>query len=66
MHRRGQGVGDALLRALLAAVPRMSLSVDARNPARHLYERHGFVVKDTVKVSDKGPTIWFMWREPQQ
>lgn len=39
---RGQGVGTALLTALAAEVPRMSLSVDVRNPARRLYERFGF------------------------
>lgn len=42
--RRGEGVGSALLESLLAAVPRMSLSVDRRNPARQLYERFGFTV----------------------
>jgi len=48
----GQGIGGALLGALLdlargqhAAV---ALSVRASNPARRLYERHGFVVVDTI------------------
>jgi SAM-dependent methyltransferase len=41
--RRGRGVGTALLRSLTAAVPRMSLSVDRRNPAMSLYARVGFV-----------------------
>lgn len=40
--RRGQGVGEALLTALIDEVPRMSLSVDERNPAKRLYERLGF------------------------
>ena len=40
--RRGRGVGTVLLESLVAAVPRMSLSVDRRNPAVHLYERFGF------------------------
>lgn len=44
---RGQGVGTALLAALLATVREqgqrgVSLSVDRQNPARRLYERHGF------------------------
>lgn len=42
--RRDSGVGSALLTSLLDAVPRASLSVDRRNPARRLYERHGFRV----------------------
>ncbi len=40
--QRGTGVGGALLRSLLAEVPRCSLSVDERNPAVRLYVRHGF------------------------
>jgi ribosomal protein S18 acetylase RimI-like enzyme len=44
---RGSGVGAELLRALLDQVPRCSLSVDTRNPARRLYERMGFqLVRD--------------------
>ena len=44
---RGQGVGNALLDALLATAREqgqrgVSLSVDRQNPARRLYERHGF------------------------
>ncbi len=39
---RGGGVGGALLDSLLAELPRCSLSVDCRNPAMRLYERHGF------------------------
>jgi len=41
---RGRGVGTRLLEALLVQVPRFSLTVDARNPARQLYERLGFDV----------------------
>ena len=48
----GQGVGGALLGALLAQArgqyPAVALSVRASNPARRLYERHGFVVLDTI------------------
>jgi ribosomal protein S18 acetylase RimI-like enzyme len=43
---RGRGVGSALLRRLLASArerhTRVSLSVNAANPARRLYERLGF------------------------
>ena len=48
---RGQGIGSALLQAVeaqaRAAVPRLhvlSLDVIEHNPARRLYERHGFRV----------------------
>jgi GNAT superfamily N-acetyltransferase len=47
-ERRGQGVGGALLRALASTARasgyrRLVLSVDPANPARRLYERHGYV-----------------------
>jgi ribosomal protein S18 acetylase RimI-like enzyme len=44
---RGRGYGEELLSALIdearaAGFARLSLSVEADNPALHLYERHGF------------------------
>ena len=48
----GQGIGGALLGALLAQArgqySAVALSVRASNPARRLYERHAFVVVDTI------------------
>jgi ribosomal protein S18 acetylase RimI-like enzyme len=48
----GQGIGGALLGALLdlarGQYPAVALSVRVSNPARRLYERHGFVVVDTI------------------
>ncbi len=48
----GQGVGSAMLAALIDSVkddvPAIVLTVRHGNPARHLYERHGFVQIDTV------------------
>lgn len=56
---RGQGVGTALLQALLStaaqhSVSHASLSVELDNPARRLYERAGF-----RPVSDDG-AAWTM------
>ena len=56
---RGQSTGTALLKALMeraraARCSGLSLSVAATNPARHLYERHGF-----VKVGEVGSS-WTM------
>ena len=58
---RGQGIGRALLQALLAEASRqglrqVSLSVDPHNVARQLYESEGF-----IKVGELG-TSWTMLR----
>ena len=64
---RGAGLGSTLLVDLLLEVPRCSLRVDARNPARALYERFGFgeasATGDSITMlrrSDRGPV-----RSPQ-
>ncbi|MEO7912187.1 MAG: GNAT family N-acetyltransferase [Roseiflexaceae bacterium] len=48
----GQGIGGALLDALLAQArgrhPAVALTVRENNPAIRLYKRHGFVVVDTI------------------
>lgn len=45
---RGRGLGGQLLDGIIAlarerGMPGISLSVEKGNPARHLYERHGFL-----------------------
>jgi GNAT superfamily N-acetyltransferase len=57
--KRGHGIGDELLQALLEKATaegfaRLSLSVEPGNPARKLYERHGFA------VADEGADAWTM------
>ncbi|MDJ0923320.1 MAG: GNAT family N-acetyltransferase [Acidimicrobiia bacterium] len=49
---RGGGIGTRLIEALVAVVPRCSLSTDRRNRAVNLYERHGFCV-----VATDGDTV---------
>ena len=50
--RRGQGIGTALMEALIAACrgrfPALVLSVRLVNPAVHLYERLGFVTVEEI------------------
>lgn len=46
-HARGQGIGSALLQALIELArnqgyPALCLSVDRSNPALHLYKQYGF------------------------
>ncbi len=53
-EHRGHGIGSALLRRVLAeattaGIP-VGLSVQATNPARHLYERLGFAVTDASNL----------------
>ena len=55
--RRGRGLGEELLVALLEQAkgegyPRISLSVEPDNPAIHLYEQHGF-----TKVGERGGAL---------
>jgi GNAT superfamily N-acetyltransferase len=57
--KRGHGIGDELLKALLqkardGGFAKLSLSVEPGNPARKLYERHGF------EVVDEGAEAWKM------
>jgi ribosomal protein S18 acetylase RimI-like enzyme len=60
---RGRGVGGQLLTRLLTQAarryPAVSLSVAADNPARRLYERHGFVV-----VKRSGNSLTMLWKKP--
>jgi GNAT superfamily N-acetyltransferase len=51
-QERGNGVGTALLQSLIDVAPRISLSVDSRNPVARLYERLGFVI-----VSQDGTSL---------
>lgn len=57
---RGRGLGAALLRSTLAeaaqARARVTLTVDANNPARRLYARLGFAVTD-----EAAPNIGMAW-----
>lgn len=49
---RGKGVGRALVRAVVADVDRVSLSVERVNPARNLYLQEGFVVVSEDRDAD--------------
>jgi ribosomal protein S18 acetylase RimI-like enzyme len=60
-EHRGRGIGGRLLTELAAAardagLPALSLSVEAANPARRLYERHGYRT-----VGSKGGSETMRW-----
>ncbi len=63
-ERRGQGVGGALVRALLerAAASRraVTLHVEPNNPANRLYQRLGFAF-----VEDRGAYRFLRWSPPE-
>jgi GNAT superfamily N-acetyltransferase len=55
---RGEGIGTALMeaihaRARAAGISRISLAVDHDNPARHLYERLGYVALGEDEDDDR-------------
>jgi len=65
---QGTGVGGELMRSRLARcdadrLPAYLESSNARNVP--FYERHGFRVVGEVSIPAGGPTLWLMWREPQ-
>ena len=65
---RGQGIGQALLQALIALAQSqgyaaLSLSVDRNNPARHLYERFGFCDAFVSTGEDTSVTLIKQWTE---
>jgi ribosomal protein S18 acetylase RimI-like enzyme len=63
---QGRGFGAALLRPVLERcdAERTPAYLEASTPRnRALYARHGFEVRQEIRVSD-APPIWAMWRDP--
>ncbi len=66
---QGTGVGSELMRSRLARcdaarLPAYLESSKERNVP--FYERHGFRVTGELSVPGGGPTLWLMWRDPQE
>ena len=65
---QGKGIGAALIRQITDRCDADGLpaylesSKEANVP---YYERFGFKVTGDTRLGDDGPTIWFMWRDPQ-
>ncbi|MGZ4681161.1 MAG: GNAT family N-acetyltransferase [Acidimicrobiales bacterium] len=65
---QGRGVGNALIRQVTdrcdqEGLPAYLESSKAENVP--YYQRYGFKVTGETVLGDDGPTIWFMWRDPQ-
>jgi ribosomal protein S18 acetylase RimI-like enzyme len=65
---QGTGVGSELMRSRLVRcdadrVPAYLESSNERNVP--FYEHHGFRVIGELSVPGGGPTLWLMWRDPQ-
>ena len=67
-HRQSQGVGSALLRAVLDRCDQEGtpayLEASCERNSR-LYERHGFTRLEPLPLPDGGPVMFPMWRGPR-
>ena len=69
-HMRGRGVGQMLMRAMLAEAIRrdlrLCLNVRQTNPALRLYERMGFHAVPGMIVRNRvgGLSVWMVWHAP--
>ena len=66
--RAGKGIGNALIRQVTdrcdqEGLPAYLESSKAENVP--YYQRYGFEVTGETVLGSDGPTIWFMWRDPQ-
>jgi ribosomal protein S18 acetylase RimI-like enzyme len=66
--KQGRGVGSKLLRGVLqrcdAEKTGAYLEASTETNVR-LYERHGFKLREELKMAADAPPVWLMWREPR-
>ena len=62
------GIGAALLERGTRACDDQQMPAYLESSNRlnvPLYQRHGFEVIHQQRISARGPTVWFMWRDPR-
>lgn len=65
---QGTGIGSELMHSRLVRcdAERMPAYLESSNERNvPFYERHGFRVIGELSVPGGGPTLWLMWRDPQ-
>ena len=65
---QGRGVGAALIRQVTDRCDRDGLPAyleSSKSDNVPYYQRFGFELTGETVLGDDGPTIWFMWRDPQ-
>jgi ribosomal protein S18 acetylase RimI-like enzyme len=66
---QGTGVGGQLLRSRLTrcdAAGEAAYLESSKEQNVPFYERHGFTVIGELSIPGGGPTLWLMWRNPQE
>ena len=65
---QGQGIGSALIKAVTDRCDEQGMAayLESSKPENvPFYARHGFEVTEE-KTFDGGPSVWLMWRDPQE
>jgi GNAT superfamily N-acetyltransferase len=65
---QGRGVGRSLMAPVLDRCDREELPAYLESSKERnvpYYERHGFRVREEMRLPRGGPPLWLMWREPQ-
>lgn len=65
---QGTGVGSALIHAVTDRCDEQGLGTYLESSKERnvpFYARHGFEVRDEVRLMPDAPPIWLMWREPR-
>ncbi len=66
--QQGRGIGSALLAPGLRLADEDGLPCyleSSKEANVAFYARHGFVVREEIRLPREGPSLWLMWREPR-